>query len=302
MPHDLISLRDLSKADIERYLALAAQMEKNIFKSGKKLEGKILGTLFFEPSTRTHLSFQTAAKRLGMQTVVFTPETSSTSKGESLSDTIKIVDGYADMLVIRHPSEGSARLAAEVASHPVVNGGDGGNQHPTQTLIDLYTILKEKGKIKGQNVHLVGDLKHARAMRSLLYGLSMFGAKVTLSSPQGLEMDGEIIKEVKSQFGASIVQKHQIALADADVVYVCRVQKERFADQYEAQKLQAEFRISEKMLEGAKKDMILLHPLPKIDEIPPEIDASPHARYFQQAKNGVPVRMAVIYDCMTKEK
>jgi aspartate carbamoyltransferase catalytic subunit len=301
MPHDLISLRDLSKSDIERYLKLAAKMEKNLYKSQSLLKGRILGTLFFEASTRTHLSFQTAAKRLGMEVVVFNPETSSASKGESLSDTIKIIDGYADVIVIRHAAEGSARHAADVAEHPVINGGDGGNQHPTQTLIDLYTILKEKKKISGLNVHLVGDLKHARAMRSLLYGLAMFGANVTLASPKGLEMDSDIIEEVKSRFGPHLRIRQDIALADADVVYVCRVQKERFADPYEAQKVQAQFRITAKMLEGAKKGMILLHPLPKVDEIPPEIDSSPHARYFQQAKNGVPVRMAVLCDCLGKK-
>ncbi len=301
MPHDLISIRDLEKPDIERYLKLSAKMEKNLYKSQNLLKGKILATLFFEASTRTHLSFQTAAKRLGMEVVVFHPETSSASKGESLQDTIRILDGYSDIIVMRHPAEGSAKTAADIAHHPVINGGDGSNQHPTQTLIDLYTIVKEKKKIAGLNVHLIGDLKHARAMRSLLYGLAMFGAKITLCSPHGLEMGREIIDEAKKKFNAKITAQNSISFADADVVYVCRVQKERFADQHEAQKLQAEFRITPKMLEGAKKGMVLLHPLPKVDEIPPEVDKSPHARYFEQAKNGVPVRMAVLHDCLARD-
>lgn len=298
MAHDLVSLRDLSKAQIEEYLELAAKMEKSLYSSDKKLEGKIAATLFFEPSTRTHMSFQTAASRLGMKVIVFNPETSSAAKGESLTDTIKIIDKYADVLIMRHPQEGSARLAADVAAHPVVNGGDGGNQHPTQTLIDLYTIRKAKGKIAGLNVHLVGDLKHARAMRSLLYGLAQFGAHVTLCAPKGLEMDEDIIKEAREKFSAEVSITSKISIASADVVYVCRVQKERFADPYEAKKVQGEFRITPELLEGAKKDMILLHPLPKIDEIPHEVDQSPHAHYFEQAKNGVPVRMAVLYHCM----
>ncbi len=300
MAHDLISLRDLSKPQIEGYLSLASAMEKSLYKLQGKLRGKILGTLFFEPSTRTHLSFQTAAKRLGMEVVVFNPDTSSAAKGESLTDTIKIVDRYADILVIRHPAEGSARMAAKIADHPVINGGDGGNQHPTQTLIDLYTIKKAKGKIKGLCVHLVGDLKHARAMRSLLYGLAMFGAKAVLSAPKGLEMDSDIIREVSSKFHSHIAQRSKIDIADADVVYVCRVQKERFADPYEAKKVQAEFRITHEVLSHAKAGMVLLHPLPKVDEIPPEIDSSPYAHYFEQAQNGVPVRMAVLYHCLKK--
>jgi len=158
--------------------------------------------------------------------------------------------------------------------------------------------MKHKKKIAGLNVHLVGDLKHARSMRSLLYGLAMFGANISLSAPAGLEMDKDIISEVTERFHPKMSLSRKIDVATADVVYVCRVQKERFADPYEAQKVQAEFRITKEMLKGAKKDMILLHPLPKIDEIPQEIDSSPHAHYFEQAKNGVPVRMAVIYECM----
>ncbi|MCL6088852.1 MAG: aspartate carbamoyltransferase [Candidatus Marsarchaeota archaeon] len=291
---DLISIRDLDKPTIEKLLSNSEKMEKNLFTSYDKFPGKVAATLFFEPSTRTHLSFQTAAQRLGMSVVPYYHASSSSSKGESLSDTLKIVDGYADLLIIRHPAEGSARYAAEMCRHPVINAGDGGNQHPTQTLIDLYTIQKAKGKIKGLNVSLIGDLSHARAMRSLLYGLAMFGAKVKLIAPRGLEMDSQIVEEVKEKFDAQVEASEQLDLAGADVAYVCRIQKERFSDPYQAAKMQASFRIMPELLLDAKADMILLHPLPKIDEIPAEVDASPHAHYFQQASHGVPVRMAVL--------
>jgi len=290
----LISIRDCEKKDLEEYLKLAEKMEA-LLKSGKKIvDNKIVATMFFEPSTRTNMSFQAAAKRLGADVISFNSESSSSKKGESLIDTVKIIDGYADVLVIRHPGEGAARVADRAAKHPVVNAGDGGNQHPTQTLIDLYTIKKCKGEIEGLNVQLVGDLKHARAMRSLVLGLAMFGARITLVSPKGLEMDREIIEEARGRHKADIEELNAIDLSDCDVLYVCRVQKERFADQYEAAKVQHEFRISEEYLENAKAGMIILHPLPKIDEIPEAVDESPMARYFQQAKYGVPVRMAVL--------
>jgi len=273
-------------------------MEKNIFTSHTKFSGKVAATLFFEPSTRTNLSFQTAAQRLGMSVVPFTHATSSAAKGESLLDTLKIVDGYADLLILRHPLEGSARYAAEVCAHPVINAGDGANQHPTQTLIDLYTIQSAKGKFKGLEVRLIGDLAHARAMRSLVYALGMFGAKISLVAPKGLEMDPAIVSETQEKFGAEITQSDKLDLAGADVVYACRIQKERFSDPYQASKLQSSFRIMPELLKDAKPDMILMHPLPKLDEIPPEVDSSPHAYYFKQAAFGVPVRMAVLDYCL----
>jgi len=297
---DLISFRDLTKEDVNRYLSLASEMEKDTGSKYSLHTGKLAATLFFEASTRTNLSFQSAAQRLGMNPVPYVHEASSSKKGESLSDTIKVVAGYADIMVIRHSKEGVARLAADLCDIPVINAGDGKNQHPTQTLIDLYTIQKSKGKIENLNVSLLGDLKYARTMRSLVYALSMFGANITLISPKGLELDSEVILESKKKFGANIIQKHDMNIKDADVVYAGRIHKERFEDPYTAQKVQAEFRISPKILEHAKKEMILMHPLPKIDEIPPEVDSSPHAHYFTQARNGVPVRMAILHDCLTK--
>jgi aspartate carbamoyltransferase catalytic subunit len=291
---DLISFRDLSKEDVEDYFARAEEMDRQL-ESGKaeKLDG-IVATMFFEPSTRTKLSFQSAAERLGLQIIDFVGETSSLKKGESFEDTIKTVDGYADIIVIRHPLEGSARVAAEFADAPVANGGDGGNQHPSQTLLDLYTLRKMKGDIGKLKVHLVGDLKHARTMRSLLYGLAMFGAKVKLVAPAGLEMARDAVMDVKKKFGMEVEETEAIDFRDADVVYVCRIQEERFEDKYEAMSVKKKFTIKPEYLQGAKEDMIIMHPLPKIDEIPPEVDKSKHAKYFDQAKNGIPMRMGIM--------
>ncbi len=297
MGTDFISIRDFSKKQIEDLFRTAGAMEK-VLKARKRAEtlrNAVVATLFFEPSTRTRLSFQVAATRLGAKVLDFgLLEASSVAKGETFSDTIRMIDGYADVLIVRHPLEGSARLAAQLAVHPVINAGDGGNQHPSQTLIDLYTIKKAKGKIAGLNVCLLGDLKHSRTMRSLLYGLSLFGADITLAAPKGLEMDEDVVEETRDRFGAKIKKTGEMNLRDADVVYVCRVQKERFVDQYEAAKLQKEFRIDMEHLSGVKDDMIILHPLPKIDELDSRIDHTKHALYFEQARNGIPVRMAIL--------
>lgn len=288
----MISVRDLSKEQIEEILSSAEKMEKKI---GEELHsGKVVATLFFEPSTRTKLSFQTAASRLGMKYIDFHTEMSSIKKGESFTDTIKNIDGYVDIIVIRHPNEGSSRLAAEVANSPVVNGGDGGNQHPTQAMLDLYTIHKLKGKVKGLNFNLVGDLKHARTMQSLIYVLAMFGANIKLTAPHGLEMDPELVKEVQEKFNVQIEQADELNVEGIDVLYACRIQKERFADPYEAMSIQKKFSITKNNLTGAKDDLVLMHPLPKVGEIDLEIDHTPYAKYFEQAWNGIPARMAIL--------
>ncbi|MFH1394229.1 MAG: aspartate carbamoyltransferase [Candidatus Micrarchaeota archaeon] len=289
---DLISIRETDKKTIEEILDSAEKISTGAKKV--ELSGKILATLFFEPSTRTKLSFQSAAMRAGMETLDFSPESSSLKKGESFMDTVKTVEGYADVLAIRHPKEGSVRLAADVLEKPVVNGGDGGNQHPTQTLIDLFSIKKTKGKIKGLNVTLMGDLKHARTMRSLVYGLAMFNANVTLVSPKGLEMDPAYLEDVEKKFGLNVKMRNQPDYSDSDVLYVCRIQAERFADPYEAKSVQQKFRVKKEDLKGAREDLVILHPLPKINEIESSIDSMPQAKYFEQAHYGVPLRMAVL--------
>ena len=289
---DLISIRDLKRKDIEEILDSADQIL-----SGKRkpnLQGKILGTMFFEPSTRTKLSFQSAALRTGMGYLDFQPEMSSLKKGESFSDTIKVVSGYADVLAIRHPKEGSARLAADLVDNPVINAGDGANQHPTQTLIDLFSMRKNKGRISGLKVTLMGDLKYARTMRSLVYGLAMFGAKVTLVSPEGLEMDEDYLNEVKKAFEFKVTIKNEPDFSEADVLYATRIQQERFADPYEAKRITEKFMIKKEDLKNAKEDLVILHPLPKINEIEPAIDGMKQAKYFEQAHFGIPVREAVL--------
>lgn len=299
---DLISFMDLGREEAERYLEEARRMEERLDSGSVEKMGGILATLFFEPSTRTRHSFQAAAYRLGLDVIDFSEEKSSIRKGESFEDTIRMVDGYADALVVRHPEEGSAARAAEYSESPVINGGDGGNQHPSQTLLDLYALKKMKGKLGGLEVHLVGDLKHARVMRSLMYGLAMFGARVKLTAPEGLEMAEEAVEEVKKKFDAKVEASEKMDFAGADAVYVCRVQEERFRDKKEAAKARKEFTIKPEYLKGAKDSMVILHPLPKTDEIPPEVAASPHAKYLEQARLGVPVRMAIIKKVLESRK
>lgn len=298
---DCISIRDFEKSEIELLLDKAAEMDKAL-KAGKQLNlqaDKIIGTCFFEPSTRTKMSFHAAAKRIGAQIINMTSVASSSmKKGETLADTMRMVDAYSDIIIIRHAVEGSARYIAEVCEKPVINGGDGGNQHPTQTLLDLFSIKKMKGKIEGLEVHLLGDLKYARTMRSLLYGLGMFGANVTLTAPKGLEMDPTYVQEVKEKFSANIKSNNKLDLSKADVGYICRIQKERFMDPYEAEQAKKAFRITPDALKGVKSDLILLHPLPKIDELDPKIDDTKYARYFEQAYLGVPMRMALMNEIL----
>jgi len=296
---DIISIRDLKKEDINLILNTAEKMET--FAKGEKqsklMEGKILGVLFFEPSTRTRLSFTAAMQRLGGQVMGFSGTgITSVAKGENLTDTIKTVERYCDMIVIRHPMEGAARLAADVSVKPVVNGGDGANQHPTQTLLDLYTIKKVKGKIEGLNVTLLGDLKYGRTMRSLASALAMFKANLTLVSPRGLEMSEDILSEIKNKFGIKPVQTNDIesGVKNADVIYICRIQKERFEDKFEAEKMQKAFKITPDVLKVCKEDLAILHPLPKITEVDPRVDDMKCAKYFDQTFYGVPVRMAIL--------
>jgi aspartate carbamoyltransferase catalytic subunit len=265
-------------------------------KRSRVLEGCILATLFFEPSTRTRLSFETAINRLGGRALGFSsPDGTSILKGETLADTIRMADAYADVITIRHPQEGSARLAAEFSSKPVINAGDGAGQHPTQTLLDLFTIQTECGNIGKQHIVLLGDLKYGRTVHSLAYALALFGAKITLVSPEGLEMPPEVLEDL-AELGVTPLQTNMLenALHDANVLYVTRIQKERFPDEAEYLKVAGKYRVNLELLRNARDDLVILHPLPRVDEIDPEIDNTPYAKYFQQAFNGVPVRMAIL--------
>lgn len=295
---DIVSMRDFSRKDIEYILDLAEVMVP--YARGEKvkhpLDGRVLGNLFFEPSTRTRLSFESAAYRLGVD-VIDVSQVSATSiaKGETLADTIRMVDTYCDAIVLRHPHEGAARLAANVSENPVINAGDGAGSHPTQTLLDLFTMKRSKSSIDGLNIVLVGDLKYGRTVHSLADALTMFGAKLTFVAPKSLQMPPDIVDGLRRK-GCTPYQTSDLeeVVGDADVLYVTRIQKERFPDPAEYKKVAGTYRIDNMMLREAKSDLIVMHPLPRIDEIAPEVDDTPHAKYFEQAFNGIPVRMALL--------
>jgi len=295
---DIISIKDFSKKEINHILDYSKEMIP--YAQGEKykdiLKGKVLSTLFFEPSTRTRLSFESAMNRLGGRVIGFAdPSATSQKKGESLADTIRMADSYSDAIVIRHPQEGAARLAAEFAESPVLNAGDGAGRHPTQCLLDLFTIRTEKKKIGKNKVVLVGDLKYGRTVHSLAYALSLYGADLTFVSPGTLKMPKEVINECK-KFGSEPASTSNLekAIKDADVLYVTRIQRERFPDAEEYNKVVGIYKVDNELLSGASDDLIVMHPLPRVTEIDPEVDKTPHAMYFKQAFNGVPVRMALL--------
>jgi aspartate carbamoyltransferase catalytic subunit len=295
---DIVSIRDFDRKAIDGLLKAAegyvpiAQGKK----TSRSLEGKVLATLFFEASTRTRLSFESAMQRLGGSVTGFAdPAVSSQKKGETLTDTVRIADGVADAIVLRHMKEGSARLAAEEASHPVINAGDGAGEHPTQTLLDLFTIQRERGKVDGSTIVLLGDLKFGRTVHSLAVALAHYDCRIVLVSPTTLKMPKEVLKEVKAK-GAQVEESTNLnkVVEEADVLYATRIQQERFGDPEEYRKVTGTYRVTNQLLTKARKGLIVLHPLPRVDEVHPEVDSGPHARYFQQAANGVPVRMALL--------
>lgn len=295
---DIISIKDFSKKEIDYVLTYGKKMLP--YAKGEKLtnlmNGKVLSALFFEPSTRTRLSFESAMNRLGGRVIGFAdPGATSQKKGESLADTIRMADAYSDLIVIRHPQEGAARLAAEFSSVPVLNAGDGAGRHPTQCFLDLFTILMEKKKIEKNKVILLGDLKYGRTVHSLAYALSIYGVDLTFVSPNSLKMPKEVINECKT-LGVEPNQTSNLekAIKDADVLYVTRIQKERFPDAEEYNKVVGAYKINNELLKNARDDLIVMHPLPRVTEIDPEVDKTNHALYFKQAFNGVPIRMALL--------
>jgi len=292
---DIISIRDFLREEIDYVLKIASTMEPLAHKGSDMLKGKILATLFFEPSTRTRLSFEAAMHKLGGSTIGFAEtEIASVRKGENLADTVRTVENYADVIAIRHPLEGAARLAAEFAKVPIINGGSGAEEHPTQALLDLYTILKEKGTIDGLKIALVGDLRYGRTVHSLAYALSNYHVELFLVSPETLKMRREVLEEIKDKIPVREETNIAKVISDLDVLYVTRIQKERFPDPAEYMKVKGSYKIDLELLKNAKKDMIILHPLPRVDEIAPEVDNTTHARYFQQVWNGIVVRMALL--------
>lgn len=290
----LISINDFSKKEYLKILDIAAEFEKK--PNQNLLEGKVVASLFFEPSTRTRLSFETAIQRLGGKVVGFSEASSSSiSKGESLKDTILTVNQYVDLIVMRHPIEGSARYASEISSVPIINAGDGANQHPTQCLLDLYSISKTQGTLENLNIFLVGDLKYGRTIHSLMIAMSEFEPVFNFVSPQSLQMPREY-KNYLNEKGIKFYEHIELNenINNADIVYVTRVQRERFSDIVEYEQVKNAYVLKNDMLKNTKPNMKVLHPLPRVNEIDTDVDNSPKAYYFEQAKNGVFTRMAIM--------
>ena len=292
---DIISIKDFTREEINYILKIAQAMEPIATKGSDMLKGKILATLFFEPSTRTRLSFEAAMHKLGGSTIGFAEaELASVKKGENLADTVRTVENYADIIAVRHPLEGAARLAAEFAKIPIINGGSGAEEHPTQALLDLYTIMKEKRKINGLKIAFVGDLRYGRTVHSLAYALSLYNIELYLISPESLRMRREVLQTIKEKI--PVIEKTSLekTVSQVDVLYVTRIQKERFPDPAEYIKVKGSYRIDLNTLGEAKEGLIILHPLPRVDEIAPEVDSTPYAKYFPEVWNGIVMRMALL--------
>lgn len=295
----LVTIANLTKEKIMYLIQMAQEFEKR--PNRKILDGRIVATLFFEPSTRTRLSFETAANRLGARVIGFTdPKVTSSSKGETLKDTIMMVSNYADLIVMRHYLEGAARYASEVTPVPIVNAGDGANQHPSQTMLDLYSIYKTQGKLDGLNIYLVGDLKYGRTVHSLIMAMRHFNPIFHFIAPKELAMPEEykiycrehgIRYEEHEEFSAEVISR-------ADILYMTRVQRERFTDLMEYERVKNVYILRASMLKGAKPNMRILHPLPRVNEIAYDVDTDPHAYYFEQARNGLYARQAIICDVL----
>jgi aspartate carbamoyltransferase catalytic subunit len=292
---DIISIKDFSREEINYIFKVARIMEPLVSKGSEMLRGKILATLFFEASTRTRLSFESAMHRLGGSTIGFAEaEIASVKKGENLADTVRTVENYADVIALRHPLEGAARLAAEFSRVPILNGGSGAEEHPTQAMLDLYTMVKEKGKIDGLKIALAGDLRYGRTVHSLAYALSLYNIELYLVSPETLRMRREVFQTIKERI--PVIEKTSLEkiVPVVDVLYVTRIQRERFPEPAEYVKVKGSYRIDVQALSEAKKDLIIMHPLPRVDEIAAEVDGTPYARYFQEVRNGIVVRMALL--------
>jgi aspartate carbamoyltransferase catalytic subunit len=295
---DVLCADQFTPGDIHLILERAATYEVALA-AGKELDelrGKVLATLFFEPSTRTRLSFETAMLRLGGRVLsVSEAKSTSASKGESLHDTIKTVEGYADAIVLRHPEVGAAEVAARATAKPVLNAGDGAGEHPTQSLLDLYTIRKEQGRVDGLTISLVGDLKHGRTVHSLATLLAQYPVSFLFVSPHALRMPREVVERVQAK-GISVRETEDLrsALVQSDVVYMTRIQRERFADPAEYDRLKDAYVLTRATLGKAKPSLTVMHPLPRVNEISTDVDDLPGAAYFRQSANGVPVRMALL--------
>jgi aspartate carbamoyltransferase catalytic subunit len=294
---DIISIKDVTKEEILEMFREATSLEPYARSKSDMLKGKVMALLFFEPSTRTRLSFEIAMKRLGGDVVGFEePSVTSMAKGESLIDMVRVVESYVDVMVVRHPFEGAAKAIADAVQIPVINAGSGALSHPTQALTDLYTMWREKGKIDGLTVLFLGDLKYSRAVRSLIQGLLSFKVNFIFVSPELLRLREEVKEELRKQ-NASFVEVTSLSqelIREADVIYVTRVQRERFADPMEYEKVRGSYKLTMEHLRHAKDGLMVLHPLPRVDELDREIDKTPYAKYFKQVFYGLLVRMALL--------
>ena len=294
MPKSLVSIHDFSKDELLYIVKQAAIFEKD---HRPVLKGKVVATIFFEPSTRTRLSFETAANRLGARVVGFSDaDNTSVSKGETLKDTILMISNYADLIVMRHPKEGSARYASEISRAPIINAGDGANQHPSQTLLDMYSIQKTQGRLDNLTITMVGDLKYGRTVHSLLLAMSHFNTRFKFIAPPELRMPDEY-KQYLAERGLSFTEHTELAenINDADILYMTRVQRERFSDPIEYERVKNVYVLRNSLLKDTKSTMKILHPLPRVNEISADVDNNPKAYYFEQARNGVYARMAIIH-------
>ncbi len=290
----LVSINDYTRDEYIKILDLAEIFEKNPVQN--LLQGKVVASLFFEPSTRTRLSFDSAVNKLGGQVIGFSDtHSSSITKGETLYDTIRIVSNYCDLIVMRHPMEGSARYASEITNIPVINAGDGANQHPTQTLLDLYSIRKTQGRLESLNIFMVGDLKYGRTVHSLLMAMSKFNTTFNFISPDELKMPVEYKLFLENQ-GLKYYEHKDFTdiISKADIIYMTRVQKERFSDPIEYERTKNAYVLKNEFLTNTKENMRVLHPLPRVNEIEKDVDLNPKAYYFTQALNGVFIRQAII--------
>ena len=295
---DVLDGAQFTRSDLEGVLALAADFRRQLEdrRAPNLAAGYLMGSLFFEPSTRTRLSFESAMHRLGGSVVGFgSAEGTSAAKGETLADTIRTVDQYVDLIVMRHPKLGSAREAAEVAAAPVINGGDGAGQHPTQALLDLFTIQSERGDLDGCTLVLCGDLKHGRTVHAGVELYKHYGFRLVFVSPEELRMPPELISRLREQ-GVKVAETSSLedALAEADVLYMTRIQRERFADPAEYDRLKDSYVLTREMVERVRPQVTVLHPLPRVNEITTDVDSLAGAAYFRQVRNGVSVRMALI--------
>ncbi|MEM2139531.1 aspartate carbamoyltransferase [Nitrososphaera sp.] len=293
---DIVSIKDFSKSDLEYVFSATDRIRAmKPAQRGELGKGRTLGYIFYEPSTRTRMSFEAAIASLGGSSIGISElKSSSVEKGESLADTIRVIDLYSDVIVLRHPMDGSSRFAAELSENPIINAGSGSEEHPTQALLDLYTILKEKGRIDGLSIAIVGDLKYGRTVYSLLYGLANYKVDIHLVSPPSLAVRKESIYDVQGRLKITEHNELDGVLQKADVLYVTRIQRERFPDLQEYEKVRGSYTIDNATLQKAKKDVSVMHPLPRLDEISHSVDGTKNAVYFRQAANGKELRAALL--------